>query len=115
MESAVQRGALPRGAPRARSFRVQGSEAAILKFMKNADSILKKALALPTEERERLALRLMESLGGDRPPGVVSEDELADTIDERLADLDAGRAKLIDTKKALAKGRAKLRRRRRVD
>jgi putative addiction module component (TIGR02574 family) len=82
--------------------------------MKDGDSILKKALALPLEERGRLALRLMESLADERPPGIVSEDELADTINERLADIDAGRAKLIDTKKALAKGRAKLRRRRRA-
>ena len=81
--------------------------------MKDADSILKKALALPLDERERVALKLMESLGGERPPSIVTEDELADTINERLADLDAGRAHLLDAKKALANGRAKLRRRRR--
>ncbi|MEZ0231009.1 MAG: addiction module protein [Planctomycetota bacterium] len=82
--------------------------------MKDADSILKKALGLPLDERERLALKLMESLGAEGAPGIVSEDELADTINERLADIDVGRAKLLDTKKALAKGRAKLRRRRRA-
>ena len=82
--------------------------------MKHADSLLKKALALPLDEREHLALKLMESLGAGRPPGIVTEDELADTINERLTDIDSGRAKLLDTKKALAKGRAKLRRRRRA-
>ncbi len=82
--------------------------------MKDADSILKQALALPLDERERLTLKLMESLGDEPPPSVVTEDELADTINERVADIDAGRANLLDAKKALARGRAKLRRRRRT-
>jgi hypothetical protein len=79
--------------------------------MKDADSILREALDLPVDERERLALKLMESLGNERPPGVVSPDDLAGKINERLADIDTGRAMLVDSKDALAKGRAKLRRR----
>jgi len=56
----------------------------------------------------------MESRGDEPPPSIVTEDELADTINERLAEIAAGRANLLDAKKALARGRSKLRRRRRA-
>ena len=40
-----------------------------------------------------------------------SQDDLAARIEQRLADIDAGRAKLIDSRDALVQGRANLRRR----
>ena len=80
--------------------------------MKKADAIIKEALALPIKERGRIISRLIESLDEDGPPCRYTDDELAQKINERIADLDSGRAKLIDGKRAIAEARAELRRRR---
>jgi hypothetical protein len=79
--------------------------------VKDTATIFRDALQLPLAERERLVVELVESLGFESPPGALSDGELARKISERLADLDAGRARLIDSGEAIARGRANLRRR----
>jgi len=79
--------------------------------MASLDSILNDALMLPTADRGRLIQRLIESLddGDDEPD---AQDAWAEVIARRLEDLDAGRAKVIDGRAAIAKARQELARRR---
>lgn len=79
--------------------------------MATLDSILNDALALPTADRGRLIQRLIESLDdGEAEAG--AEDEWAELIARRIADLDAGTARTIDGKAAIARAREELARRR---
>jgi putative addiction module component (TIGR02574 family) len=75
--------------------------------MATADSILTDALSLPLPERQRIIQRLIESLD-DQEEDDPAQDALADVISRRLADLDAGRAKVIDGKAAIAEARRNL-------
>lgn len=63
-----------------------------------SSGILKKlrheALSLPEEERAELAHALMESL--DAPPDPDAADQWDQEISRRLAEIDAGTARLID-------------------
>ncbi len=80
--------------------------------MKNADAIIKEALSLPLAGKALVIRRLVESLDeGEADPG--AEEAWAEVVAQRIADLDAGRAKVIDGKAAIKKARAELRRRRR--
>lgn len=79
--------------------------------MATADSILNDALSLPPAERGRIIQRLIESLD-DGADETDTEDAWAEVIARRLADLDAGRAKVIDGKAAIAEARQELARRR---
>jgi hypothetical protein len=79
--------------------------------MKDADSIIRDALELSTAERGRVAARLIESLDDERPPCCDANDELAVKINARIADVDAGTAKLVDGKQAIEEIRAELRKR----
>lgn len=79
--------------------------------MATADSILNEALSLPAVERGRLIQRLIESLD-DGADEADTQDAWADVIARRIADLDAGRAKVIDGKAAIAAARQELARRR---
>jgi putative addiction module component (TIGR02574 family) len=76
------------------------------------ESILNDALALPANERGRLIQRLIESLD-DGQDETDSEDAWAEVIARRIADLDAGRAKVVDAKAAIAAARQALAERRR--
>ena len=80
----------------------------MLSLVKSVESILGDALALPPLERQRLLRRLVESLDED-PEEPGAEDAWAELIARRIADLDAGRATVIDARDALAKARAEFR------
>jgi len=74
---------------------------------KLAEQIFEQAKSLSIEEREELAARLMETVGVSTDPQYLAawDAELA----QRIADIDAGRAKLIPAGEALQqirKGRA---------
>lgn len=79
--------------------------------MATVDSILNDALSLPPAERGHIIQRLIESLD-DGADEVDTEDAWAEVIARRLADLDAGRAKVIDGKAAIAEARQELAKRR---
>jgi putative addiction module component (TIGR02574 family) len=89
------------------------TDGAILECMKDADSIIKRALELPSAERGRIAARLIESLDEEGPPNQCTEDELAEKINRRVAEIKAGTAKLVDGKRVIKEARARLRKRRR--
>lgn len=80
--------------------------------MRTADSVLHDALALDLSSREWLIRRLIESLD-DSPAEADAEEAWAEVIERRVADLDAGRATVIDGKQAIAQARAELARKRR--
>lgn len=79
--------------------------------MATPDSILNDALALPAADRGRLIQRLIESLE-DWEEEADAEDQWAELIARRIADLDAGKARTTDGKAAIAKAREELARRR---
>lgn len=79
--------------------------------MTKLELILNDALALPVVERGRLVQRLIESLD-DGQQEADTEDARAELIARRIADLDAGRAKVVDAKAAIAAARQDLARRR---
>lgn len=79
--------------------------------MTKLELILNDALALPVVERGRLVQRLIESLD-DGQQEADTEDAWAELIARRIADLDAGRAKVVDAKAAIAAARQDLARRR---
>ena len=56
-----------------------------------ADKLFEDAKALPAEERAVLALQLLDSVGEPEPE---IERAWRDEVRRRLADIDAGRAKL---------------------
>lgn len=63
-------------------------------MMRSADDVLKDALALPIEDRAKIAGSLIESLDDD-----VVDDEAEELwsaeIAKRIADIDAGRVKMV--------------------
>lgn len=81
---------------------------AILVGMRNADSILKDALELPIEERIRIALELMESVD-DRPSHPDAEEAWVAEVNRRIVALEAGTAKTMSAKDAIARARQRLR------
>ena len=87
-------------------------DGAKLELMKDVESIIKEALELPSAERGRIAARLIESLDEEGPPCRYSDAELTSKINERIAEIDAGTAKLVDGKQAIEEIRAELRKRR---
>ncbi len=86
----------------------------MLVSLKDVDSIIKEALELPSAERGRIAARLIESLDDASPPSRCSDDELASKINQRIAEIDAGTAKLVDGKQAIQEIRSELGKRRRA-
>lgn len=82
--------------------------------MKDPETILNDALELPSAERGRIAARLIQSLDDQDMPCRYSDDELAAKIDERVREVEAGTAELIDGRQAIAELRAELRNRRRT-
>lgn len=83
--------------------------------MATLDSVLNAALALPVDDRSRLIQRLIETLEGDDDASHGAEDAWAEVVERRVADLDAGRAHVIDGKAAIAKARQELAARRQSD
>jgi putative addiction module component (TIGR02574 family) len=62
-----------------------------------ADRLFEDAQALPDEERALLALQLLDSVG---EPAAEIERAWRDEVHQRLADVDAGRAKLVSWEEA---------------
>jgi putative addiction module component (TIGR02574 family) len=62
-----------------------------------ASELFSQALGLPIEERETLALQLLASIPAeDDGPPRRPDAELAQVIERRIAERDAGQAKTID-------------------
>jgi putative addiction module component (TIGR02574 family) len=59
-----------------------------------ADELLKKAMALPPEERGTLAAYLIESLDEDEPDLDV-EEAWQHEVARRMDDIDSGKVKLV--------------------
>ena len=75
---------------------------AILELMnRSASEVLDAALALPEEDRGKVADKLIESLDGDLDPD--AETAWAAEIERRLARIDAGQAKLLSRDDAVAR------------
>jgi putative addiction module component (TIGR02574 family) len=74
--------------------------------MRSAEAIADEALALPTNERAALVLRLAESL--DEQHDADAEDAWATEVAARVESLKAGTAETITTAEALAEARARL-------
>ena len=74
--------------------------------MRSADAIAAEALALPTNERAALILRLAESL--DEEHDADADDLWAAEVASRIAALRSGTAETISTAEALAEARARL-------
>jgi putative addiction module component (TIGR02574 family) len=74
--------------------------------MRSADAIAAEALALPTNERAALVLRLAESL--DDEHDADAEDLWAAEVAARIEALRAGTAETITAEEALAEARARL-------
>ncbi len=72
--------------------------------MATVDSVLREALALPPEERGEVIQRSIESLDTGEDD-LSAEDAWAELIAKRIADLDAGRATVLDAKAALVRAR----------
>lgn len=85
----------------------------MLNDMKDPEAIIRDALELPSAERGRIAVRLIESLDDGAMPCSYTDDELATKIGERLRELESGSAESIDGKKAIEELRSELRNRRR--
>lgn len=80
--------------------------AARLLSMRSAESITVDALALPTDERAALVLRLAESL--DEQQDADAEDAWAAEVAARIEGVRAGTAETTTTSEALAQARARL-------
>jgi putative addiction module component (TIGR02574 family) len=74
--------------------------------MRSADAITVDALALPTDERAALVLRLAESL--DEQQDADAEDAWAAEVAARIEGVRAGTAETTTTSEALAQARARL-------
>lgn len=75
---------------------------AILSVMnRSVPELFDAALALPEEERAKLARKLVESLDGDLEPD--AEEAWAAEIERRLAKIDAGEAKMLSMDDAVAR------------
>ena len=69
------------------------------------DQLEAEALGLPSEERARLAERLLASL---REEGSKVERAWEEEIRRRLADFDAGRTQAVPASEVFARARARL-------
>ena len=75
---------------------------AILSMMnRSAPEVFDAALALPEDDRAKLAEKLVESLDGD--VSADAEDAWAAEIERRLARIDAGQARLLSMEDAVAR------------
>lgn len=81
--------------------------------MTKLESLLHDALRLPADERGVLVRRLIESLDEPAEAEDGAEDAWAEVIARRIAELDAGRARVVDAKSAIAAAREEMARRRR--
>ena len=68
---------------------------------RSAPEVFDAALALPEDDRAKLAEKLVESLDGD--VSADAEDAWAAEIERRLARIDAGQAKLLSMEDAVAR------------
>lgn len=59
------------------------------------------ALRLPEDQREELAILLLDTLESDPPPSLKSEAEWVATIRQRMEDYEAGNAKVVSLDDAM--------------
>ena len=59
------------------------------------------AIRLPEDQREELAILLLDTLESDPPPGLKSEAEWEATIRQRMEDYEAGNAKVVSLDDAM--------------
>jgi putative addiction module component (TIGR02574 family) len=64
--------------------------------MSSIAELFSQALRLPPAEREELAVLLFDSLPDDDDAPLEVSDELAQEIERRLADREAGTARTVD-------------------
>ena len=76
--------------------------------MSAAKKILEEALSLPEQERQKVALTLLDSISGFDPHAGMTDQELATEIVRRADDAAAGRTRGISSEEALQQIRAKL-------
>jgi len=75
---------------------------AILSMMnRSAPEVFDAALALPEDDRAKLAEKLVESFDGDA--SADAEEAWAAEIERRLARIDAGQARLLSMEDAVAR------------
>ena len=79
--------------------------------MATADHLLKQALELPRTDRAALARDIIASLDEPLEPAEDVEAAWLEEVKKRLADVDAGRAKLIPWEEVRAEITARLRQR----
>ena len=75
---------------------------------KSAQQLLDKALALSSDERAVLALRLSESLDGPADEGAVAA--WAAVVSRRVEEVRAGTASVVSAQEAVAKARDQIKR-----
>ena len=69
--------------------------------------VLELANTLPEQEREDLAFELLNSLPAGCPPRQRVQEDLATTIQQRMEDLESGKAKTVDLPEAMRRIRGR--------
>lgn len=69
--------------------------------------VLELANTLPEQEREDLAFEILNSLSGGCPPRQKVQEDLAATIQQRMDDLESGKAKTVDLTEAMRRIRGR--------
>jgi hypothetical protein len=69
--------------------------------------VLEFANTLPENEREDLAFEILNSLPASCPPRQRSQADLVTTINQRMEDLESGKAKTVDLPEAMRRIRGR--------
>lgn len=68
---------------------------ASIDFMTKAERIVEQALDLGDDERLEVALALLDSMEAPDPHGQLSDEELAQELQRRADEVEAGTARLV--------------------
>lgn len=63
--------------------------------------VLELANSLPEQEREDLAFEILNALPAGRPSRQNTDDDLIATIQQRMTDLESGKAKAVELPEAM--------------
>ena len=69
--------------------------------------VLELANTLPENEREDLAFEILNALPAGCPPRQRDQQDLVTTINQRMADLESGKAKAVDLPEAMRRIRGR--------
>ena len=69
--------------------------------------VLELANTLPEQEREDLAFEILNSLSGGCSPRQSGQEDLVTTIQQRMNDLESGKAKAVDLPEAMRRIRGR--------